>query len=416
MSEKRIRECRTYFENLMKKNEALELSNPIDTIVFDIGKVLTHRNPEGEKLISQWARKHHLTDEDMNNLWAAWDGHKDEYKEHQSLKNAKVLFKEFVAPEYHHLVNDWFTMLGKCARIVADYVEPMLSTLKKKGYKLYFLSNMRQYIYEILQEANKFGSIKKYFSGGIYSFQTPYRKPDVNIYKILIDKYQINPETSLFIDDKPENVEAARSLGFNGLVFEGDAFSTSKNNPIIKDLVDLKPISSSINEVIENMSGTIGAALPPGGSIPYYPNKNNYYVIQYPLNNVFAYGITSDPLQNTIYGVEYLDNNQYKVYKTDKTKIGKNYLTYKIKDTKHGEELYNELAACIQYNKRKFYDSCKNPQQYIYERLSENSSISLQFDRAFELVPNPNLEIKQLCNEIYSYLKQPSNLQLLEKL
>ena len=415
MSEKRLQEFRRYFEKLMKKNEALELSNPIDTIVFDIGKVLTHRNPEGEKLISQWTRKHHLTDEDMNNLWAAWDGHKDDYKEHQSLKNAKVLFREFVAPEYHHLVNDWFTMLGKCARIVADYVKPMLSTLKKKGYKLYFLSNMRQYIYEILQEANKFGSIKKYFSGGIYSFQTPYRKPDVNIYKILIDKYQINPETSLFIDDKPENVEAARSLGFNGLVFEGDAFSTSKNNPIIRDLISLKPISSSINEVIENMSGTIGAALPPGGSIPYYPNKNNYYVIQYPLNNVFAYGITSDPLQNTIYGVEYLDNNQYKVYKTDKTKIGKNYLTYKIKDTKHGEELYNELASCIQYNKRKFYDSCKNPQQYIYERLSENSNISLQFDQAFELVPNPNLEVKQLCNEIYSYLKQPSNLQLLEK-
>ncbi|MPZ21064.1 MAG: HAD-IA family hydrolase [Luteitalea sp.] len=39
------------------------------------------------------------------------------------------------------------------------------------------------------------------------------RKPDARIYEIALDVMQAEPATSLFVDDREENVEAARALG-----------------------------------------------------------------------------------------------------------------------------------------------------------------------------------------------------------
>ena len=47
-------------------------------------------------------------------------------------------------------------------------------------------------------------------------------KPDAGIYRYLLETYGLIPEESLFIDDRPENIEAARELGIKGVVFDGD--------------------------------------------------------------------------------------------------------------------------------------------------------------------------------------------------
>ena len=46
-------------------------------------------------------------------------------------------------------------------------------------------------------------------------------KPDIAIYKLLIERFGLNPSESLFIDDREENVEGARKAGMKGLRFEG---------------------------------------------------------------------------------------------------------------------------------------------------------------------------------------------------
>lgn len=38
--------------------------------------------------------------------------------------------------------------------------------------------------------------------------------------KALMEKYNIVPERAVFIDDREENVQAARALGIKGIVFE----------------------------------------------------------------------------------------------------------------------------------------------------------------------------------------------------
>ena len=56
--------------------------------------------------------------------------------------------------------------------------------------------------------------------GGIISYELGLVKPDDKIYKALMEKYNIVPERAVFIDDREENVQAARALGIKGIIFE----------------------------------------------------------------------------------------------------------------------------------------------------------------------------------------------------
>ena len=131
-----------------------------------------------------------------------------------------------------------------------------------------------------------------------------------------------------------------------------------------------------VNEsaVNEDMSGTIGAALPPAGArapivptpspMPYESDKDNYYVVQYPKNNVFAYGITKDPLQYSMVSVDPLEKGFYKVYKTDKGKINQKSLDFKVKGVVSeamlsGEASYGDLKAKIKTIKNPHDDKSK---------------------------------------------------------
>ena len=174
-----------------------------------------------------------------------------------------------------------------------------------------------------------------------------------------------------------------------------------------------------VNEsaVNEDMSGTIGAALPPAGArapiaptpspMPYESDKDNYYVVQYPKNNVFAYGIAKDPLQYSMVSVDPLEKGFYKVYKTDKGKINQKYLTFKIKDKKSGKQLYNELCKIAETTGKIFDSDIQS--NYIYETLTEGSVIlapdQLLYDDRFELVDNPKDKLEKDMGKIYSWLK-----------
>ena len=48
-------------------------------------------------------------------------------------------------------------------------------------------------------------------------------KPEPEIFKLLISKYNLKPEECVFIDDRKDNVDAAIKLGMSGIVFPGTA-------------------------------------------------------------------------------------------------------------------------------------------------------------------------------------------------
>jgi epoxide hydrolase-like predicted phosphatase len=94
----------------------------------------------------------------------------------------------------------------------------LLPELKKRGFRLYYISNFPIDIFEEIKTGYYFF---KYFDGGVISSEVKFSKPDSRIYEILLEKYSLIPEECLFIDDLEINVRAAEFVGMKGLVTFG---------------------------------------------------------------------------------------------------------------------------------------------------------------------------------------------------
>lgn len=92
-----------------------------------------------------------------------------------------------------------------------DYAPSLVKTLKDNGYQVYVLSNYSRWHFDLNKEHFKFFP---YIDGGVVSYQVYHVKPEPEIYKALIEKYDINPEEAVFIDDILENTEGAKPFGF----------------------------------------------------------------------------------------------------------------------------------------------------------------------------------------------------------
>lgn len=88
--------------------------------------------------------------------------------------------------------------------------------LKRNGYKIYLLTNITEENYNYI---NSVININSTFDGGIYSYQEHLVKPDPNIYNLIIDKFKLNKEETIFFDDKEKSVIAASKIGMKSVVF-----------------------------------------------------------------------------------------------------------------------------------------------------------------------------------------------------
>ena len=102
---------------------------------------------------------------------------------------------------------------------VAPTVE-LIAELKAAGYRLFVLSNMSKEYIEFLRKMDVF----KYFDGEIISCETALIKPEKEIYSLLLERYNLEPEQTMFIDDRKENTDAAAELGIVPFHFD-------RNNP-----------------------------------------------------------------------------------------------------------------------------------------------------------------------------------------
>ena len=96
-----------------------------------------------------------------------------------------------------------------------DREKETLTYLKQSGFHLYYLSNWGRWSFEQMTSQLP---LKDYLPEGIVSYDVMCNKPDKKIYLALLDKYHLQPSQCLFIDDKEENVQAAKQLGMCGLV------------------------------------------------------------------------------------------------------------------------------------------------------------------------------------------------------
>ena len=92
-------------------------------------------------------------------------------------------------------------------------MQELVRRMKNHGYCVYYLSNIPQDVLDLLRQRG----VLDRFDGGVASCEVHINKPDPRIYQALLDKYHLKAEECVFIDDRPENVQTAFSMGFAGV-------------------------------------------------------------------------------------------------------------------------------------------------------------------------------------------------------
>ena len=90
-------------------------------------------------------------------------------------------------------------------------VFPVLSELKKKGHRIFVLSNTSRVFYDLLEE--QLSPLKELLDGFVLSCDIKAIKPDLAMFKEILDKYQLDPTNCVFLDDIEDNTSAAEKLG-----------------------------------------------------------------------------------------------------------------------------------------------------------------------------------------------------------
>jgi 2-haloacid dehalogenase len=83
--------------------------------------------------------------------------------------------------------------------------------------KHYALTNWSHELFPIALERYDF---LHWFDGRVVSGEEKMRKPDQRFYQILLNRYHLNANEVLFIDDNLRNAEAARKLGIKTIQFQ----------------------------------------------------------------------------------------------------------------------------------------------------------------------------------------------------
>jgi len=185
----------------------------IKNLVFDLGNVLISFKPAeffDKKDYPESVKAKILSDIFGSKEWLLLDnGDINTNQAIDSIASKSTLKKEEIA----HIFNLRTELI-----FPLDQNVRLLPELKKQGYKLYFLSNFPMDLFEEVKTGYYFF---KYFDGGVISAEAKSSKPDLKIYKILLEKYNLVPNQCLFIDDLEVNVSAAETAGMNGLVTFG---------------------------------------------------------------------------------------------------------------------------------------------------------------------------------------------------
>lgn len=112
------------------------------------------------------------------------------------------------------------------ARLIAaipPHMEPLadsvrlLHRLKDRGYRLFYLSNMPGSYAHHLTRAH---DIVPHFIDGIFSAHVGLAKPDDAIFQLARERFALVPQDTVFIDDHPKNIEAARRHGWQAVRFD----------------------------------------------------------------------------------------------------------------------------------------------------------------------------------------------------
>jgi putative hydrolase of the HAD superfamily len=183
----------------------------VNNVVFDLGNVLLDFN--SDKIIAD-----HVQDDELHQQISANIFESEEWiLLDRGTITAKEATKRFIRrmPENEKLIKEIMENWKQYLTPINENVE-VLNNLAQKPINLYVLSNFHKEAFEEVYEKYDFFN---HFDGLIISYREKTVKPEKEIYEKLITRFDLKPETTLFIDDSQRNIEAAQKMGFKTIHF-----------------------------------------------------------------------------------------------------------------------------------------------------------------------------------------------------
>jgi 2-haloacid dehalogenase len=184
----------------------------INAIIFDLGNVLIDWNP-------RYVYRTIFDSEDKIDWFFEticthdWNENQDAGKALQEGTDELVALHPEYEKEVRAYYGRWEEMLGGPIQGTVD----ILRAFKEMGnIRLYALTNWSAELFPIALQRYDF---LKWFDGIVMSGEERTRKPYPEIYRTLLNRYNVDPSKALFIDDSLRNIKGAEAVGIDGIHF-----------------------------------------------------------------------------------------------------------------------------------------------------------------------------------------------------
>ena len=112
------------------------------------------------------------------------------------------------------IYDDWVVNIPEI-----DGMRELVSVVKGKSVKCFVLSDISRYFADNSHRV----PILSLMDGCVFSADVGITKPDRRIFEHILRKFDLSADETVFIDDKPLNIEGAEAVGIKGYVFDGDS-------------------------------------------------------------------------------------------------------------------------------------------------------------------------------------------------
>lgn len=202
----------------------------IETIVFDLGGVLVDWDP-------RYLYRKIFTDEtaleDFLSTITTTEWHIEQDRGRTMEEATSILLSRH--PEHAANIRAYYDRWNEMFGGPIEGTVRILRELHETRLPLYALTNWSAETFPLARENYDFLGL---FDEIVVSGEERLIKPDKDLYNVLIQRTNLNPATTVFIDDSLPNVAAAKELGFVALAFETPA-------RLREDLVDLDLLAAS---------------------------------------------------------------------------------------------------------------------------------------------------------------------------
>jgi 2-haloacid dehalogenase len=187
-------------------------NKPIHTVIFDLGNVLIDWNPRYlfRKLFGDdIASMEHFLSAVCHSEWNEKQDAGRSWEEGVAEAIARHPEQEAFIRAYHQR---WSEMLGGPIHATVE----LLRELRDHGTRLLALTNWSHETFPVALERYDFLG---WFEGILVSGRERLIKPDPAVFRLLIERFNVDVPRAVFIDDSLRNVEGARAVGLHALHF-----------------------------------------------------------------------------------------------------------------------------------------------------------------------------------------------------